>query len=143
MESVILLTMLGVHAAEDIKTRRITLSFLLVFGLAGLAVQLYCRDMDFASIGLGTAVGIGILLLSILTRGSIGMGDGLVFCVTGIYLGGNRNLELLFVSLLYAGLFSLFLLVKGKGAVKKRKKEIPFLPFVFLGYVTIVLEGLL
>lgn len=143
MENVIVLTMLGIHAAEDIKSRRIALPCLLVFGLAGAAVQLYCRDMSFASIGLGMAVGIGILLLSILTGGSIGMGDGLVFCVTGIYLGGSRNLELLFMSLLYAALFSLFLLVKGKGTAKNRKREIPFLPFVFAGYVTILLEGLL
>ena len=143
MENVIILTMLGVHAAEDLKRRRIALPCLLVFGLVGAVVQLYCRDMTFFSVGLGMAVGIGMLLLSLLTKGSIGMGDGLVFCVTGIYLGGARNLELLFTSLLYAALFSLFLLAKGRGAVRKRKKEIPFLPFVFLGYGTILLEGLL
>lgn len=143
MENVIILTMLGFHAAEDLRKRSIAVPCLMMFGLVGLGVQLYCQDMSLVSFGLGVAVGLGLLLLSLITGGSIGMGDGLVFCVTGVYLGGSRNIELLFISLLYAAVFSLFLLTRGKGAVKKRKKEIPFLPFVFLGYVTIWLEELL
>lgn len=70
------------------------------------------------------------------------MGDGFLFLVTGIFLGGGKNMELLMISLLYAALFSLGLIVFGKvkGKAGRKEKEIPFIPFVFLGYATMLLE---
>lgn len=132
----ILLGMLGLYAAEDIRKRVISVRYLPIFGAAGMILHIYMRDMSIFRIFLGAAVGIGILLISHITDGSIGMGDGLLLVVTGIFLGGTSNVELLFTGLLYAAVFSLGVLVLGK---RKRRREIPFIPFLFLGYLTMLL----
>ena len=143
MEQGVLLGILGLCAAEDVKKRSITSLYLAIFGAVGIVIHLFGRELSWPGIGLGVAVGVVLLLLSRLTRGSIGMGDGLVFCVTGIFLGGVCNLELLMISLLYAAFFSLGMLTFGKKYKNRWKREIPFLPFVFLGYATLLVRGLL
>lgn len=137
MIKIILLVMLGVYAIEDIRKRTISISFLPLFGLAGAGLHLFQRDMGIVSILLGMVVGAGLIGICFLTRESIGLGDGLIFLVTGVFLGGSANVELLLFSLLYAAVFSLGALIVGK---KKRKQEIPFIPFVFLGYLTMIVE---
>lgn len=143
MEHGILLGMLGLFAMEDIKRRSITLSYVVLFGGIGIVWQLFGQGISIPSMGLGVAVGLGIIALSQATRGSIGMGDGWIFCVTGIFLGGSRNVELLMMSLLYAALFSLGVLIVRRKDGNKRKKEIPFLPFAFLGYLTLAIGEVL
>ena len=136
----ILLIMLGIYTIEDIRKRKITTTYLVLFAILG--ILLLCREPEFELFGIitGVAVGAGLLGISILTGESIGKGDGMVFLVTGIFLGGSLNLELLFISLLYAAIFSIGILIFKRGG---RKQEIPFIPFVFLGYLTMVIGELL
>ena len=78
--------------------------------------------------------GIGLLLLFISKKsdGAIGKGDGLTFMITGIYLGLWRNLCLLWFSLILCSLWGAGLMVIGRMGWKQvKKKELPFLPFVF------------
>ena len=89
---------------------------------------------------MGMAVGLAMMGVSALTRGSIGMGDGMLLVVSGVFLGGAANVELLFTGLLYAAVFSLGVLALGK---HKKYRELPFVPFLFLGYVTMLLIELL
>lgn len=138
MMEIILLVMLGLYAIEDIRKRSISILFLPLFGLAGAGMHLFQRDIGIVSILLGVVVGAGMIGISFLTRESIGLGDGFLFLVTGVFLGGAANMELLLFSLLYAAVFSLGALIVGK---KKRKQEIPFIPFVFLGYLTMIVEA--
>lgn len=140
MEQGILLGVLGLGAAEDIRKRRIKVPFLLLSGAVGISLHIYRRDLAAADLLLGVLVGVLVVFLGILTRESIGLGDGFSLMVTGIFLGGRRNVELLFLSLFYAALFSLGLLLFCR---KRRKQRIPFLPFLFLGYLTMVLEEII
>jgi leader peptidase (prepilin peptidase)/N-methyltransferase len=80
----------------------------------------------------GMAVGGMLVLASLLSGGKIGIGDGVVLTVSGIYLGLWDNLWLL--------MLSSFLLVAVAVGVwitkqKDKKDEIPFVPFVFLAYL--------
>lgn len=143
MEQGIVLGMLGLCAAEDIRKRSIPLPYLVFFGIIGFGIYWYGKEMSLFSMGAGLALGAGLLGLSCLTRGSIGMGDGFIFCVTGIFLGGAGNLELLMISLMYAGLWSLGIIVFRKANKRVRKKRIPFAPFVLMGYFTILVGKML
>lgn len=140
MEIWILSGMLGLYSIEDIRKRAITAKYLVLFGMAGVVLNLYRGDISVFNMFCGVVLGLFIVLISLVTRGSVGLGDGLLFIITGIFLGGTLNLELLTISLVYASLFSLGMIALGR---KKKNQEIPFIPFVFVGYVTIVLGGLL
>ena len=80
----------------------------------------------------GAGIGIILVLLSIVTRQQIGMGDGILFVITGIGLGIANNTILLMSSLCITSVVSLALL-----SVKKvqRKTTVPFIPFVWLCFL--------
>ena len=138
MEILILSGMLGLYSIEDIRKRTITAKYLIVFGIAGVMIHLCKRDISLLGLLLGAGVGMGMVCISFITRGRVGMGDGLLLITTGIFLGGAVNMELLMISLVYASFYSLGVIIFRK---KKKNCEIPFIPFIFAGYITIVVGG--
>lgn len=127
-----LLGMLGVCSIEDVRRKEVHSVLVLLFGVAGVFVHLYQRNLSIYSILAGVAVGLIVMLCSLITKGGIGMGDGLILLVTGIYLGGKGNMQLLFFGLFLSAVGSLFFLLVKK---KKRKDTIPFVPYLLLAYV--------
>jgi leader peptidase (prepilin peptidase)/N-methyltransferase len=83
----------------------------------------------------GVAVGAVIIIISKATEGKIGLGDGFLLCVTGLGLGFWGNIELIGVALFFAAIVSIALLVF---RLADRKKSIPFVPFMLLGYVVLL-----
>lgn len=138
MQKVIVLGLLGICSLEDIKCKRLTVMYILMFGIGGLILHLFAPVCSIYSILWGMFLGIGMMLLSFVTCGSIGMGDGILLVVTGVYLGGYGNLELFMTGLLLSALWSLGLLVLKK---KKRKEEIAFVPFLLLSYFIMLFRG--
>lgn len=135
----ILLIILLVCGIQDIKSKRISLWIIILGALlivSGALISGRCSVFD--RIG-GLAVGACVLLISIATKGKIGLGDGLLLCVTGLTLGFWGNIELFGLALLLAAVLSIFLLVF---RLADRKKSIPFVPFLFFGYLFIMItEG--
>ncbi len=81
--------------------------------------------------------GIAVLLLSLLSGGRLGMGDALVILALGAWL---RPSHTIFV-------FALALVVETAAAALYRltggqKKELPFVPALFAGYVVSMVVGL-
>ena len=138
MTRIILLGMLSLYAVEDIRKKRISVRYLWIFGVAGIAINLFQRSISVPDMLLGAAVGAALVAVSLLTRGSIGLGDGFLLMTAGVFMGGSSVLELLFISLLYAALVSLGMLAFRRW---KRKRELPFVPFLLLGYLTMMLTG--
>lgn len=120
----------------DWKRREIDLRSVGLFAVLGLAGSLIGeRPENLAhTVNLLCGPGLGVLVLAagFLTAGGIGFGDGLVLCVTGLYLGGIGNLRL-FLSgmLLCAG-------VLGTGCALGKvrwKDSFPLIPFLLAAYV--------
>jgi leader peptidase (prepilin peptidase)/N-methyltransferase len=86
----------------------------------------------------GIAVGAGVITISKATGGKIGMGDGFLLCVTGLGLGFWGNLELFAIALFFAAVLAIILLIF---RLVDRKKSIPFVPFLLLGYVFLVIAN--
>lgn len=92
----------------------------------------------------GCLPGIALLGLGRLSRGGIGVGDGLFFLMSGLMLRLEENLLVLCAGILLSGLFSLAVLVRrqlkgerisgGRGGEEgeggSSPVTIPFLPFV-------------
>lgn len=131
--------LLGLCSLEDVKYRRLTVIYILMFGIAGVVLHLFAPVCSIYSMLWGMLLGIVLILISIATRGSLGMGDGILMVVTGVYLGGYGNLQLFLYGLLLSALCSLGLLVLKK---KKKKDEIAFVPFLLLSYFFMLFQGI-
>lgn len=78
--------------------------------------------------------GAGLLVLSRVSRGSIGAGDGWFFLVSGLLLDASWNLALLCYAVMLCGLHCLGFLVYGRFRKQGNpgRQTVAFLPFVVL-----------
>ncbi len=129
---VLLLLILAGAAYEDCKEKQIHLCLLLGAAVAGLVLHLIFHEETLADMLLGASVGILLLLIAWISRGSIGAGDGVMVTVSGMILGFWGNVVLLMTALGMVCMAALFLLViKRKG----KKYRVPFLPFLLAAYL--------
>lgn len=135
---VIVCLFLGVCSITDFLWRKIWLPVLAVGGGA----VLFCiagMDGDLAGHAVcGILYGAGFVGMSILTGGQIEKGDGLVLGVMGLALGLWNSIAFLFLSLCYAFLAALFLVIVRK---KNKSYRMPFVPFALAGYLTLLFMG--
>ena len=76
-------------------------------------------------------IGAIFLLASVITGGALGMGDGWVMLALGCMTGTTVYLRTLGSGLFLSAVVSALLLTVFH---RSRKTEIPFIPFLFLGY---------
>jgi len=127
--------MLFACGIQDIYKKKITL-WMVAAGAVflGICVPFLTSFSLWDRLG-GIAVGVGVVLISIATAGKIGLGDGLILCVTGLGLGFWGNMELFAIALFAAAVISIILLVL---RIADRKKSIPFVPFLVIGYIVLL-----
>lgn len=134
---VVLLIGLFYMAWFDYRTKLIEEKWLMVLGIFGALGVMLRGDMAliFQSV-LGMLVGAILLLFSRISGESVGLGDGWLFVVTGIFLGLLKNAVLFLGSMILAGVFAAgCLIIKKKG----RYDRIALAPFVLTAYVVFVL----
>ena len=86
----------------------------------------------------GVMIGTVLMVFAYFSREAIGMTDAVLVLVCGAAFGLLETVTFTFFAALYAGVCSGVLLLAKKAGKKTR---IPFLPFLFLGYITMrVLE---
>lgn len=136
IQSYVLLGTLGVHSIEDIRERKITVTVTLFSGIVGILLHLLFQNQSIFAMLLGMVPGILLLGLSQMTHGQIGAGDGIVFMLTGFYLGFVENMLLMLLSFTLAGIWGFLLLAAG---CCQRRDRIPLIPFLFLGYMGMLL----
>ena len=131
LESAVLLGALGVHSIEDIRDKKITVTITLFFGIIGVILHLLLGRQGMNEMLFGALSGTVVLAAGRLLKGGIGTGDGIVFMLTGLYLGAERNVTLMVLSFFLAGIYGFYrMLIKGDA----KNREMPFIPFLFLGY---------
>ncbi|NLK28225.1 MAG: hypothetical protein GX306_07775 [Clostridiales bacterium] len=119
---------------QDLRKKRLYLWLVLVGAiLIGICIPFSDSLTWFNRMG-GATIGIVVILISLATGGKIGMGDGILLCVTGIGLGFWTNLELFALALLGAAIVSIVLLIF---RLADRKKSIPFVPFLLISFILI------
>jgi len=131
----VLLGVLFVFAGMDVKKRELSLLLLGICGAFGVILFLMTDELLWQELLGGLCVGGGMLLFALVSKESVGVGDGLLFCVTGIYLGLWQNLLLLFGAVLFCAAAGAVLLLRKKCT---RKQQIPFAPFVLIADVALL-----
>lgn len=131
MKELCTLIFLVVNAWLDMRKKEISLLTVVIFAAAGAVWYIESgRSLMEVLVPLGT--GLVFFTLSLLTSGSVGLGDVWILLVLGLILETGEFLETLCIGMLLAGGWALILMVVRK---KSRHTEIPFVPFLLAGYV--------
>lgn len=101
----------------------------------GLLGALYCfiTSQPIGHWGLGLGInGVIMGVLYVLSRKSIGAGDVKLMIALGVFLGPFKSFYLLFHASWLGALFAVIALLLKK---MNRHQEIPFIPFIAVGYL--------
>lgn len=138
-QQILIKTILGIMliicGMKDLKSRKISLYIVGIAFLCMICLLPFYKNISYLDLVGGFLIGILLITISMLSRGQIGIGDGLIFCVTGLGLGFWNNVCLLLYSLLLAAIFAGIILTL---KYKNRKQVIPFIPFVCVGYIGVL-----
>lgn len=142
MENGVVLCGLALLAADDIRRRQINVIFLLALSIFIFLCHLILGSRSLFDIAAGASVGAFLLLLSAVTKGRIGVGDGLLFLlVIGPAAGFVATLQVLFLATLLSGLSAALLLAGRRILKKEQAEEVPFVPFVLAAFIAVVIFG--
>lgn len=123
---------LGLGSYFDLKDRRIPEELFLIFGGLGLLCHFLGNDRSICSVLIGVLPGLLCLLVGRLTNEAIGYGDGIGFCILGLFREFFRLLPLAFCAFCLCAVFGMWkMLVKKRGSTE----TMPFYPFLFLAWI--------
>lgn len=122
----------------DIRTKRIPLWILLVFGSMILGITGISGTLIHQSLCLQLLPGMVFLLMSLLTGEAVGYGDGIVILLLGVSLGIRLCVSIVFVGLVLCAGVSLLILILKKGSQQTR---LPFMPFLLAAWGVLFVGG--
>lgn len=116
---------------KDLRKREIPLFLTALFAGGGL---LYSLSAQRQAVDYLIPAGIGLMFLALgfLTGGGMGLGDAWVLLALGTVLDTGEYMATLCAAVFLAAVWAGVLLAAFK---KNRKTEIPFVPFLLLGYI--------
>lgn len=120
----------------DLKTRQVPLLLLIKMGLSILLLRILVVHVSIGAMVGGIAIGIFFFGLSKITKEAVGYGDCILILLLGIYCGGFYLLQIVLFASIGSAVASLFYCAK-RGW--KRKQEIPFVPFLTVAYIGVML----
>lgn len=131
--------MLFAAGITDLRSRTVSRRFLLVLAIL-CTVGLMSRGRGGLPDALG-GFGIGMCAvgLSVMSRGQIGRGDGIVIAWVGLLLGFHGCLVVVCLASLIMAFASVIVLILKKGS---RYTRLAFLPALFTGYLIYLSRGL-
>ena len=122
---------LFVQSILDIRNKAIPLWISLGFGGISFFYSLYVQR-TWSSLIYATLSGVLCLLLGYCTKEAIGYGDGILLCALAALYSLEEIMNVVVIACSIAGVVGLILLVIFH---KNGKYEIPFVPFLFLGWL--------
>ncbi len=130
--------MFSICTIEDLKNKKICTWQLLCFFIEGVILRCAICRQPLTDILLGMIPGVLLFLFSFLSRGNIGIGDGLLLLVTGIFLGVADTVRVFIYAIILCFGFALYLYLIKK---KSRHYEIPFVPFMLAAFICVSMLG--
>lgn len=138
IKNIIVGIMLIICSITDICYRKVSIQILAVMSVCIFGTLILSGQLNFGENISGCIIGFIIIGINQITKGKVGLGDGIVFCITGFAIGLKANLILFLYSLFGVFLFALVIWMK---RWEKKDLTVPFIPFVCLAYIGMVLGG--
>ncbi|MCH1981108.1 hypothetical protein MCG98_00775 [Ruminococcus sp. OA3] len=126
-----LLVFLGLNTLYDLRFRKILLWSVAAFSITGICGVCLLEQKGLLQQLQGLFPGILLLVIGKMTDGGVGYGDGLVVCVTGIYLGLWITCEVVLTAMLLSALWGIVQMVICR---KGKNQEFPWIPFLMIAY---------
>lgn len=121
--------LLAANAVTDLRRREVLPIFSIIFGAAGFLWRLLVAGEPILLLLSGMIPGVLLLVLARASRGSIGLGDGIVVTALGGWLS--------FWTCFLCVVFSFVVMTVAAGAFLlsgRRQVQIPYVPFLMMGY---------
>ncbi len=115
----------------DMRNKKIPLWVIIIFAGLGVLLAIFAPAHSFGDLVAGVGGGVVLIMVSIITAGQIGMGDGLLFVVLGIFCGSSNIGLLIYATLLCAVVAGVLFMTRQV----KRNDRLPFVPFVLCVYI--------
>ena len=133
------LIVLVIEAVTDFKKKEVNIVFPVLLAAAAAVMSFFTKDISLINAIIGTGEGLLLILISLLTKGEIGMGDGILLAACGLMLGGRDNLIMFFFACLSSAIVSALIMIIKKA---DKKTKIPFVPFMIPGFLIMVFLSL-
>lgn len=121
-----LLIMLFLNSYLDLKYKKISVLVCVIFAIEAVLLNLQSDNNGLRYV-FGFVVGLVVILISKITNGAIGIGDGYVICVIGIFMGVHAVIQVLMGAFLLAAVVGIGLMIIRK---VRRGMTLPFVPFL-------------
>lgn len=129
---IILGAILLAESVVDIKSRQVWLWMPLAAGSVGIGYRVFKGDVNISEAAASLAVFLLLFGISKITKESLGIGDVWVMGSILMAVGVAEGIKSIFLGFLLAGIYGgIFMIVKKCGG----KKRIPFVPFLFAGFI--------
>lgn len=128
------LIILIIMSIFDIRKKKMPICLLLILGCCGLLFTAINVGVDIKMIiisMLGLVPGALLILAAVFSK-KVGIADGIIICELGMVEGFTTGLFTLCIGCLILSVISIVLLIIKK---VKRNTEMPFVPFIGVGYV--------
>lgn len=122
---------------SDLKEKSVSILSIFISGMAFFVFRLCSTSGNWKGSVSGVFVGVLFLFISWISKQSLGYADSLIIMELGFYLGFWETLFMLGIAFLLSAFAGLFVLLKCRWS---KKASIPFLPFLLIGYLGVVLK---
>lgn len=133
--NIIQIFLLAIAAFSDIRRKEISLWPVICMALLSLtsgAIALFQGKRTIEELLICLIPGALLMLLALLSRQSIGYGDGLIVMAIGMTFGIGKLAVGIAIALFTSGIMSIFLITIRRA---KRNEIFPFVPFIMAGMV--------
>ncbi len=124
---------LAANSLIDICKKKISLLLVIVYILTWmflLAPELAREEQFFNRLISGLLPGLVLYAIGIVSRGALGLGDGMLVMPVGLYLGIKTTAIMVICAFFLAFIWGMLLLCFGR---RKKEYAFPFAPFLFIG----------
>lgn len=135
---VITVLFLGICTYIDIKSKYVNSYICIIFGIAGVLYKSFIMDRSLLSIPMAILPGIIIMIISIISKESIGKGDAFVVSIMGLYIGSINTILVLFHGVMISCFIGVICMLFMK---KSKSYRIPFIPFLSMGFLIQIMNG--
>lgn len=131
VKEICVLGFLGINSWIDIRKKQVSLLLIIIFAVCGTVWTIYSRR-NVPEVLMCVGTGFLFVLISILTEGAVGMGDGWLLMALGTVLYPEEFFSTLFTGMICSAVWSGIMMM---GFCRKGSTEIPFVPFLLAGYL--------